>query len=139
MAGILDFVKTVGRTSDTSSKAPGATLVSLFRFFIDLVERTVPVSGNPHVATITCDAPDTYETDSPYTSSLNRNAHSGFLRAVSSNQGVVSVKLSHDGSTWTLPMEELNPGEILRLDGLDIHSVQVASTSAGDQVIAFAF
>ena len=92
-------------------------------------------SGNPYPIAKDCVAANTnYDID--VNAGLARNGHFGLIQAHETNTGVVSVWISFDGATFTASaIARLQAGDALSLDGLDIDTIRVQSTIAGDDVL----
>jgi hypothetical protein len=91
-------------------------------------------AGNPSVTDKDCTLANTnYDVD--VNTALGRNGHYGFAKSKSTNTGVVSMAISSDGTTFTSFVADIQPGDVISLDGMDIDTVRVKSTVAGDDVI----
>lgn len=91
-------------------------------------------TGNPYIVTQDCTAAATnYDID--VHAALSRNGRYGFLKAASTNVGIVSAAFSFNGSTFTGFAGDINSGDSIDLDGMDIDTIRVKSTVAGDDVI----
>lgn len=68
--------------------------------------------------------------------SLGRNAHFGFLRSRSNNDssGVIQVRFTYDGQSWSDWFADIRVQETFSLDGMDIHTIEANGTFAGDQL-----
>ena len=66
---------------------------------------------------------------------LSKNGRGGFVKAKSSNSGEVSVCFSQDGTTFGTYIPDIQPGEAISLDGIDLDSIKVKSTVAGEDII----
>lgn len=90
--------------------------------------------GNAYATTQDCTAANTnYDIDA--NANLVRNGRWGFVKSATTNTGVVSVALSANGTTFTAFIGDIQPGDVISLDGMDIDTVRVKSTVAGDDVI----
>ena len=91
-------------------------------------------AGNPFITTQDCTlAATNYDID--VNTALARNGKFGFLKAASTNVGVVSAAFSYNGSTFTSFIGDINAGDSIDLDGMDVDTLRVKSTVAGDDVI----
>ena len=92
-------------------------------------------SGNPYPIAKDCVIANTnYDID--VNAGLTRNGHFGLIQAHENNTGVVSVWISFNGTTFTASaIARLQAGDALSLDGLDIDTIRVQSTIAGDDVL----
>lgn len=100
---------------------------------------TSVVDGNPYVVVQDLTAISTdYNID--LNANLTRNAHSGFIKAKSTNAGAIWVKFSNDGSVFTSNwLTDINAGDVMELDGMDIDTLKFQCETAGDDVIVTAW
>jgi hypothetical protein len=66
---------------------------------------------------------------------LGHNSRGGFIKSATTNTGVMSIAFSQDGLTFDTFIPDIQPGEAISLDGIDLDSIKVKSTVAGDKVI----
>jgi hypothetical protein len=92
-------------------------------------------TGNPFPISQDCTAANTnYDID--VNTGLARNGHFGLIQAHEANAGIVSVWISYNGTAFTASaIARLQAGSSLTLDGLDIDTIRVQSTVAGDDVV----
>lgn len=87
--------------------------------------------GNPAFEQLAAPAAAT-----PYTLNVNgligRNARRGVIFSPLTNAGAWDLCVSSDGVTFSAWFVGLEPGAGFDLDGLDVHSVRVRSSAAGD-------
>jgi len=99
-----------------------------------LFENNAYCAGNPYVIETDCTVANTnYDIDA--NTALSHNGHFGFLKSKITNTGVVSVAFSYNSSTFTNFITDIQPGDSIDLDGMDIDTIRVKSTVAGDDVI----
>jgi hypothetical protein len=66
---------------------------------------------------------------------LGHNGRGGFIKSATTNTGVISMAFSQDGATFGTYIPDVQPGDAYSLDGIDLDSIKVKSTVAGDDVI----
>jgi len=71
---------------------------------------------------------------------LGRNAHHGWVKAKSTNSGIVKFKISPDGYHYTTNWhEDFKAGDSFDLEGMDVDTIKFRSDTAGDGVIVCAW
>lgn len=90
-------------------------------------------AGNPHISTVTVTTAGT-PVDLDLNASLGRNAHHGFIKAPSTNTGMMKVKTSSDGSTFSGEHDDIEKRNSVDLDGMDIDTLRVDSTVDGEKL-----
>jgi hypothetical protein len=136
--GVSSLIRPLGQTSDAHSNASGASLIARIGYLNDHLNTLAPVTGNPYVNTVTLTSA---ATDYPavINGTLTRNAHRGVRRADGANGGMVEIRFSSNGTTFSEYFKGILAGETFDLEGLDIHTLGFKSTSAGDKVYVLAF
>ena len=137
MSSFMDFVRTLGQKGDPEARSGDGSIAALLKGLRGLTARGVAADGNPYVQAHDLPTANTAITVN-LNAALGRNAHYGFVRANASNVGAVKLAFSFNGSTYTNYVDALQPGAVLTLDHLDVHSLRVLSSTAGDDVTVVA-
>ena len=91
-------------------------------------------AGTPYILPLNLLLP-AVDYDVAVNANLGRNAHYGSIKALSSNTAAIIFAISAEGLTFSNYYTELLPGETYTLDGMDIHTIRIQSSVAGDDVI----
>jgi hypothetical protein len=92
-------------------------------------------TGNPYVEEKTITTAGTAE-DVDINTALGRNAHHGFVKALSTNTDEMKVKFSSDASTYTANyLSDLQKNQSFDLDGMDIDTLRIDSAVSGEGVL----
>jgi hypothetical protein len=84
--------------------------------------------GNPFVSNTTVAVAGTPNNEEVY-AGLGRNGRKGTLRHNGAS-GILSVETSHDGTTFADAIP-LGPGDVLKFDGDDIHTIRIDADTNG--------